>query len=122
MNAHHSGDSNQEVYGKFNIVLNKSTDISITRRDFIGASEFDEPEKIKKFSEYVMNQQNRTHARVVRADRSVHATVRIGRGKIETHGSRRILKGYTRRSTQERSVNMTIRNIHWVRATCEAGW
>ena len=66
--AYYSGVSNQEVYDKINIVLNKGTDINITWQEFIAANKFDKPKKIKKLSEYLMNQQNRTFAHVVRAD------------------------------------------------------
>ena len=49
--AYYSGVSNQEVYDKINIVLNKGTDINITWQELIAASKFDKPKKIKKLSE-----------------------------------------------------------------------
>ena len=37
-------------------------------QEFIAAGKFDKPKQIKNLSEYIMNQQNRTYAHVVRAD------------------------------------------------------
>ena len=39
--ACYSGVSNQEVYDKINIVLNKGTDLNISWQEFIAAGKFD---------------------------------------------------------------------------------
>ena len=61
--------SNQEVYDKINIILNKGIDINITWQEFIAAEHCDHPKKIVKLSEYVMRQQNKLLRHVIRADR-----------------------------------------------------
>ena len=61
--------SNQEVYDKINIILNKGTDINITWQEFIAAEHFDKPKTIVKLSDYVMRQQNKLLGHVIRADR-----------------------------------------------------
>ena len=45
--VHYSRFSNQEVYDKINIVLNKGTDINITWQEFIAAGKFDKSKTIK---------------------------------------------------------------------------
>ena len=65
--AYYSGVSNQEVYDKINIVLNKGADLNITWQEFVAAGKIDKPETIEKMSEYIMSRQNRTFAHVVRA-------------------------------------------------------
>ena len=67
--SYYSGISNQEVYDKINIILNKGTDINIMWQEFIAAEHFDNPKKIVKLSEYVMRQQNKLLGHVIRADR-----------------------------------------------------
>ena len=67
--SYYSRVSNQEVYDKINIILNKGTDISITWQEFIAANTHDNPKKVKKLGEYIMQQQNKTLAHVMRADK-----------------------------------------------------
>ena len=66
--SYYSRISNQEVYDKINIILNKGTDINITWQEFIAAEHFDNPKKIVKLSDYVMQQQNKSLGHVIRAD------------------------------------------------------
>ena len=51
--------TNQEVYDKINIILNKGTDLDITWQEFISAGRFDNPNTIVKLSDYVMKQQGK---------------------------------------------------------------
>ena len=60
--------SNQEVYDKINIIINKGTDIDITWQEFIAAEHYDNPNDIVEFSEYVMRQQNKLLGHVIRSD------------------------------------------------------
>ena len=66
--SYYSRISNEEVYDKINIILNKGTDIDITWQEFITANRFDKPKQIVKLSDYVMNQQNKLLGHVIRAD------------------------------------------------------
>ena len=66
--SYYSRISNEEVYEKINIILNKGTDIDITWQEFITANRFDKPKQIVKLSDYVMNQQNKLLGHVIRAD------------------------------------------------------
>ena len=43
------------MYAKVNIILNKGMDLNITWEEFI--SDLDNPNKVKKLSEYIMGQQ-----------------------------------------------------------------
>ena len=56
--SYYSRISNQEVFDKINIILNKGTYINIPWQEFITANRFDKPKLIVKLSDYVMNQQN----------------------------------------------------------------
>ena len=66
--SYYSRISNQEVYDKINIILNRGTDINITWQEFIAASRYDNPKRIIKLSEYVMRQQNKLLGHIIRAD------------------------------------------------------
>ena len=64
--SYYSRVSNQEIYDKINIIYNKGTDINITWQEFIAANRFDNPKKLTKLSDYIMDQQNRTLGHVIR--------------------------------------------------------
>ena len=64
--SYYSRVSNQEIYDKINIIYNKGTDLNITWQEFIAANKFDNPKKLTKLSDYVMNQQKRTLGHVIR--------------------------------------------------------
>jgi len=66
--SYYSRISNQEVFDKINIILNKGTDINIPWQEFITANRFDKPKYVVKLSDYVMNQQNTLLGHVIRAD------------------------------------------------------
>ena len=66
--SYYSRISNQDVFDKINIILNKGTDINVTWQEFINANRFDKPKTIVKLSDYVMNQQNTLLGHVIRAD------------------------------------------------------
>ena len=66
--SYYSRVSNQEVYDKINIILNKGTDINITWQEFIAAEHFDKPKTIVELSDYAMRQQNKLLGHVIRAD------------------------------------------------------
>ena len=57
--SYYSRVSNQGIYDKINIILNKGTDLDITWQEFIAANRFDKPKQIVKLSDYVMHQQNK---------------------------------------------------------------
>ena len=134
--AYYSGISNQEVYDKISIVLNKGTDINITWQEFIVAGKFDKPKTIKRLSEYIMNQQNRTFAHVVRADQQdpvkqmtvtsnldipvVHLR-RVCRPRIPwTHANCKWL--YEKEHAGTEYNHDLPEHKDWARAKYEAGW
>jgi hypothetical protein len=134
--AYYSGVSNQEVYDKINIVLNKGTDINITWQEFIAANKFDKPKNIQKSSEYIMNQQNRTFAHVVRADQQdpmkqmtmtenleipgVHLK-RVGRPRITwIHANSKWI--YEKAHPDDIYDPDKAEHKDWLKAKCEAGW
>ena len=108
----------------------------ITWQEFIAAGKFDKPKTIKKLSEEIMNQQDRTLAHVVRADQQdpmkqmfvtsnldipgVHLW-RVGRPHI-----RSIHANCKWRYEKEHAGTVYNHDLQehkdWVRAKCEAGW
>ena len=59
--------TNEEVYEKANIALNKGTDLNITWQELIAAGRFDKPKMITKLSDFVMKQQNKILGHIIRA-------------------------------------------------------
>ena len=66
--SYYSHVSNQEIYDKINIILNKGVDINITWQEFIVHNRFDNPKTITKVSDYIMKQQGRLLGHVIRAE------------------------------------------------------
>ena len=88
--------SNQEVFDKANIVLNKGTDLSVNWEEFIGANKIGQPKYVVKLSDYVMRQQNKALAHMIRAENTdimkkvtLNATSLTQRESIDTRRSGR---------------------------------
>jgi len=60
--------TNEEVYHKANIALNKGEDLSLTWEEFIGANKIAQPKYVIKLNDYVMNQQSKALGHIIRAD------------------------------------------------------
>ena len=84
--SYYSHVSNQEIYDKINIVLNKGTDINITWQEFIVNQRFDNPKKITKLSDYIMGQQGKLFGHVIRADANDPMRLPTINEKLETAG------------------------------------
>jgi hypothetical protein len=84
--AYYSHVSNQEIYDKTNIILNKGTDINITWQEFIVNQRFDNLKKIVKLSEYVMRQQGKLLGHIIRADKNDPMRLPTINDKLETPG------------------------------------
>ncbi len=59
--------SNQEVYAKVNIALNKGTDLDITWEEVISAGNYSDLKQVVKLSDFVMKQQNKIFGHIIRA-------------------------------------------------------
>ena len=59
--------SNQEVYDKVDIILNKGTDLNIRWQEFITSNRFDKPREIAKLSSYIMKRRDKLLGNVIRA-------------------------------------------------------
>ena len=103
--SYYSRISNQEVYDKINIILNKGTDINITWQEFIAAEHFDKPKTIVKLSDYVMRQQNKLLGHVIRADTLDPMRLPTINSKLETPGV------FWKRTGKPR--------LHWVKENCK---
>ena len=103
--SYYSRISNQEVYDKINIILNKDTDINITWQEFIAAEHFDKPKTIVKLSDYVMRQQNKLLGHVIRADRMDPMRLPTIDSNLNTPGV------FTKRTGKPR--------LHWVKENCK---
>jgi hypothetical protein len=66
--SYYSHTTNEEVYHKANIALNKGADLSLTWEEFIGANKIAQPKYVVKLSEYFMNQQSKALGHLIRAD------------------------------------------------------
>ena len=84
--SYYSHVSNQEIYDKINIILNKDTDINITWQDFIVNQRFDNLKKIIKLSDYVMGQQGKLLGHVIRADKNDPMRMPTINDRLETPG------------------------------------
>ena len=103
--SYYSRISNQEVYDKINIILNKGTDINISWQEFIAAEHFDKPKMIIKLSDYVMRQQNKLLGHVIRADTLDLMRLPTINSRLETPGV------FWKRTGKPR--------LHWVRENCK---
>ena len=103
--SYYSRISNQEVYDKINIILNKGTDINITWQEFIATEHFDKPKTIVKLSDYVMRQQNKLLGHVIRADRLDPVRLPTIDSNLNTPGV------FTKRTGKPR--------LHWVKENCK---
>ena len=61
------GYRTRKSYNNIDMVLNKGTDLNISRQEFIAAGKFDKPKTIATLSESITNHQNRTFAHGVKA-------------------------------------------------------
>ena len=68
--AYFSGVSNEEVYGKANIVLNRGEDVNISWEEFIAANNYGSPKEIVKLSDYVMKRHTSLLGHLIRADQA----------------------------------------------------
>ena len=59
--------TNEEVYEKANIALNKGKDLNITWEEFINAGDYSDLKYVVKLSDYVMRQQNQILGHLIRA-------------------------------------------------------
>ena len=84
--SYYSHVSNQDIYDKINIILNKGTDINITWQEFIVNQRFDKLKKIVKLSDYVMGQQGKLLGHVIRADKSDPMRTPTINDRLETPG------------------------------------
>ena len=84
--SYYSHVSNQEIYDKINIILNKGTDINITWQEFIVNQRFDNLKKIVKLSDYVMGQQGKLLGHLIRADKNDPMRMPTINDKLETPG------------------------------------
>ena len=61
--------TNEEVYKRANIALNRGRDLNITWEEIIAAGEFAEVKTVTKLSDYVMRQQGKLLGHLIRAPR-----------------------------------------------------
>jgi hypothetical protein len=65
--SYYSHVTNEQVYEKTNIALNKGTNLDISWAEFIAAGDYDKIKEIVKLSDFVMKQQNKILGHIIRA-------------------------------------------------------
>ena len=120
--AWYSGVSNQEVCDRINIALNKDTGINITWQAVVAGGKFDRPKTIKKLSEYIMNQQNRTVAHVVRAYQQEPMKQMTATSNLDIPGVHHRRVGRPRIPSDTRELVYNHDKKDWEQTKCEAGW
>ena len=79
--SYYSRVTNEQVYEKVNIALNRGTNLDIIWEEFIAAGDYSELKEVAKLSDFVMKQQNKILGHIIRA---THNDL-MGRPAMERH-------------------------------------